>query len=54
MFQFLRLSAKFLAVLRQSVNPIETLISGQDIIKAPLDECYPEPKTLRGGLFFPC
>ena len=28
MFQFLRLSTKFLAVLRLSVNPIETLIKG--------------------------
>ena len=26
MFQFLRLSTKFLAVLRLSVNPIETLL----------------------------
>ena len=30
-FQFLRLSTKFLAVLRLSVNPIETLIKRQFI-----------------------
>ena len=35
MFQFLRLSTKFLAVLRLSVNPIETLyfIQGTEYLK---------------------
>ena len=32
-FQFLRLSAKFLAVLRLSVNPIETLLSVFSLIE---------------------
>ena len=31
MFQFLRLSTKFLAVLRLSVNPIETPFGGKQI-----------------------
>ena len=35
MFQFLRLWTKFLAVLRLSVNPIETLVQGGSCTPAP-------------------
>ena len=46
MFQFLRLSAKFLAVLRLSVNPIETLSLVAGRYKFPTEFNPHEPKFI--------